>query len=85
MANHKSAKKRIRVAAKTRLRNRAKMSAVRTAIKNFTEAAAKGGEEAIKSFQTAQGILARAGQNGVLNRKTAARKIGRLSKLLKAK
>jgi len=82
VANHKSSKKRIKTAAKARLRNRSYMSTVRKVVKNFKEAAEKGSEESAKLFQLAQKTLAKAGRKGVLNRKTASRKISRLSKMI---
>ena len=82
MATHKSAKKRIKTAAKTRLRNRAKMSSVRNIVKNFREAITTGEGEKAKLFQLAQQSLAKAGQKGVINKKTVSRKISRLSKML---
>ena len=45
MANIKSAKKRVKVAAKKNLRNRMVKSAVRTSVKKF-EAAVAGGDQA---------------------------------------
>ena len=83
MANHKSAEKRARQNLKRRMRNKA----VRTRVKHMTKevrsaAGEKSKEEATVELKTAQSEIAKAAKKGVIHRRTAARKISRLSKLV---
>ena len=83
MANHESAEKRARQNTKRRLRNKA----VKTRIKHVTKlvrAAAdeKSNEEASIEMKAAQSEIAKAAKKGVIHRRTAARKISRLTKLV---
>ena len=83
MANHKSAEKRARQNINRRLRNKA----VRTRVKHVTKlvrAAAdeKTKEEAGIEMKAAQSEIAKAAKKGVIHRRTAARKISRLTKLV---
>ncbi len=84
MANHKSAKKRARQSEKRRARNRQYMSAVRTAVKKFSTAVenseAKGVLEGL--FLSAQSVLSKASQKGMLPENNASRRISRLAKTL---
>ncbi len=82
MANHKSALKRARQNEIKRMRNKA----VRTRVKNITKevrsAAAEGaGENAEEKLNAAKSIIDKAAKKGVIHRKTASRKISRLTKL----
>lgn len=83
MANHKSAKKRIRQNEKTRVRNSQYRAAVRTAIKKTREAVAAGEQEqAGQLFQTAEKKIQQAASHGLYHAKCASRKVGRLKKLV---
>ena len=80
MATHKSAKKRIRGNKRKNIRNRSYMSMVRTAIKKLQVAMQTGQSENLQAlFLTAQSLLDKAAQKGIIHKKNASRKIGRLS------
>ncbi len=84
MANHKSAVKRARQSVKRNLRNRAQFSAARGTVKKAEAAlAAKDVATAAPSLKMAESALARLAQKGVIKKKTASRKISRLTKRLK--
>ncbi len=82
MADHKSALKRIRQTKVRTIRNRDRISRIRTFIKKFI--ASIGSKEAEINFIAAQSELSKGVSRGVLNKNTASRKISRLNKLLKA-
>ena len=85
MANHKSAKKRIRRNAKRAVINGARMSRIRTFVKKVEAAIASGDEAAAReALRTAQPELHRAVTRGVLHRNTVSRKISRLAARVKA-
>lgn len=80
MAHHKSAKKRAITSLKRRERNRSYLSAVRTAVKNFKQAAESEKKENLdKLFQDAQSLLHKAATKGILHRNNASRKVARLA------
>ena len=84
MANHKSAKKRIRQNEKIRLRNRDIKSSVRTAIKKVIAAAnEKDFNKANELLKAAEKSLARAARKKILHANNAARRISRLTALVK--
>ncbi len=78
MANHASAKKRIRTSEKRRLRNKATLSRIKTEMKKVltTEKI----EEAEKNLKTAVSVIDKAVSKGRLHKNTAARKKARLTK-----
>ena len=83
MANHKSALKRARQNEMRRLRNKS----VKTKIKNVTKdlrlsVSETSKEETLKKLNMAKSSIDRAAQKGVIHKKTASRKISRLSKLV---
>ena len=83
MANHKSAEKRARQNEKRRVRNKA----VKTRIKHITKevrlaSGEASKEEALAKLKAAQSIVDKARKKGVIHKKTAARKISRLSSLV---
>ena len=81
MANIKSAKKRIKVAAKKTLRNKMITSRVKTLVKKVVSAVAVSDNEAAKVALTpAVAAIDKAANKGVYHRKTASRKISRLTK-----
>jgi len=85
MANHKSAKKRIRRNARRAAVNGARMSRVRTFIKKVELAISSGdGEAAREALRVAQPEIQRGVTRGVLHRNTASRKISRLAARVKA-
>ncbi len=82
MANHKSALKRAGQNETRRIRNRAVRSRVRNMVKALRQAAAQNSvEQTATGFIAAQSTIDKAVKKGVLHKRTAARKISRLSKL----
>lgn len=83
MPRIKSAKKRMRQAAKANLHNRAQRSQLRSALKKVR--AATTPEEATTAYQAATKLLARAGRKNLIHRNAAARQQSRLAKAAAAK
>ncbi len=80
MANVQSAEKRNRQRIKRRARNQAHLSTMRTFVKRVRAAiAAKDGKVA-DALKSAIKVIDKAAQKGVIDRKTASRKISRLTK-----
>lgn len=80
MANIKSAKKRILVERRNAARNKSIKSKVKTAIKKVDEAvAAKDASAASTALTAAISEINRAASKGVYHKKTASRKISRLT------
>lgn len=84
MANHKSAIKRARQSEDRRLRNRMTKTQVKNVVKNVRLAADEKSPETAATLKHAQSIIDKAAKKGTLHKRTAARKISRLSKLVKA-
>ncbi len=85
MAHHASAKKRIRQTAKRTAINRSRTSRIRTFVRKVEDALAKGDHDAARSaFAAAEPEIRRGVTKGVLHLNTAARKISRLSRRVKA-
>ncbi len=83
MANIKSAKKRILVAATRTARNRAIKSAVKTAIKKVRVAASLGDKAAAQTaFVAATKSIDKAQAKGIFHKNTAARKKSSLARLV---
>jgi len=83
LANHKSAEKRARQNDKRRVRNKA----VKTRIKHLTKEvrlvpSETSKEEALAKLKAVQSTVDKALKKGVIHKKTAARKISRLSRLV---
>ena len=85
MANHKSAKKRIRRNEAFNEVNNTRRSRIRTFIKKV-EAAIEGGnvEAARSAFKEAQPEMQRGVTRGVFHKNTVSRKLSRLSARVKA-
>ena len=80
MANHKSAKKRIRRNGRVTERRRARMSRIRTFATRVEQAVASGdAEKAQVALKELQPELHRGVSRGLLHKNTAARKLSRLS------
>ena len=80
MANIKSAKKRILVDRRNAERNKAIKSKVKTAIKSVDAAITAGDKDAAsKALTTAISEINRAASKGVFHKKTASRKISRIT------
>ncbi len=85
MAQHKSAKKRIRRNARRTEVNRDRVSRLRTFLRRVETAIGSGDKtEAQSAFKDAQPEIHRSVTKGVLHRNTAARKLSRLSARIKA-
>ncbi len=81
MANHKSAIKRARQSDERRLRNRTNRTQVKNVVKRVRLAVA-GNSVTPQDLDAAKSIVAKAAKKGALHKRTAARKISRLSKLM---
>ena len=85
MANHFSALKRARQTETRTERNRINKSRLRTSLRHFREALAKGDREAAaKSFSETTSVLDKSVQKGVLHDNTASRYKSRLAARLSA-
>ena len=84
MANHKSAKKRIRRNANRAEINKGRISRIRTFLKRVETAIASGDKVAAQTaLKEAQPELMRGVSKGVLHKNTASRKMSRLSAKVK--
>lgn len=79
MANHKSALKRIKQNSKRRMRNRMVKTRVKNSVKKVLAAAENNGDVR-EELKKAQSVIDKAAKKGVIHRRTAARKISRLSR-----
>jgi small subunit ribosomal protein S20 len=85
MANTKSAKKATRKIARKTAVNKARKTRMRSSVRKLEEALAAGDKKtAAEAFKLAQPELMRAAQKGVLHKKTASRKVSRLTARVKA-
>ena len=81
MANHKSALKRARQNENRRLRNKGVKTKVKSVVKDVRTAVDdQSGDTALTSLNAAQSLIDKAAKQGVIHKKTAARKISRLTK-----
>ena len=81
MPNTASAIRRVRRVTKQTAVNRLRKSKYRAAIKKMEDLIKKGEKDKIKVFfVTFQSILMKATKSGTINKKTASRKISRISK-----
>jgi len=84
MAMHKSAKTRIRRNARRNAINTQRTSRARTYLRKVEEAISSGNyDAATKALKSAQPELHRAADKGIIHKKTASRKISRLSASVK--
>ena len=80
MANHESAKKRLRQTVKRTEVNHARISRVRTFVRKVEEAIAGGDKKVAETaFREAQPELMRGVNKGIMHRNTVSRKLSRLS------
>lgn len=84
MANHKSAKKRAKQNLVRRQRNRSVKTTLKTLEKKVRAAKAGGDDAAVELMRQNQSALQKASQKGIIHKKTASRKISRLSRLVNA-
>lgn len=84
MANHTSAKKCIRKAARRTEINKSRVSRIRTFIRKVEEAISGGVKEsAVSAIRLAEKEIMRGVRKGVIHQNTASRKISRLTKRVK--
>ncbi len=85
MPNTKTAKKAMRQSARRTEINKARKSRIRTFIRKVEKAIASGDAEAAsQALRAAQPEIMRGARRNILHKNTAARKISRLSKRIKA-
>jgi small subunit ribosomal protein S20 len=84
LPNIKSSIKRVRIAKAKTLRNTAKKSALKTAIKKCKESISKNDPASIELYKEACKALDKAAAKKVIHKNTAARKKSRLAKALNA-
>jgi small subunit ribosomal protein S20 len=85
MAQHKSAEKRARQTERRTATNRARMSRIRTFIKNVEQAIASGDKPAAEAaLRAAQPEMHRGVSRGVVHSNTMSRKLSRLSARIKS-
>ena len=83
MPTNKSAKRRVRQNAASRMRNRGDKSALKTQIKKLVSAVEnKNFEEAEKHFSLTTKRLDRLASKNIIHKNTASRKKSRLAKML---
>ena len=83
MVIHKSAIKRARQNEKRRLRNKSSKTRIKNIVKDVRLAVSeKSNETALAELNIAKSIIDNAAKKGVIHRKTASRKISRLSRLV---
>tara|TARA_B110000967_G_scaffold23833_1_gene21967 strand:- start:5424 stop:5675 length:252 start_codon:yes stop_codon:yes gene_type:complete len=81
MPNTASAIRRVRRVTKQTAVNRLRKSKYRAAIKKMEELIKKGEKDKIKSFfPSFQSLLMKIAKSGTINKKTASRKISKISK-----
>ena len=81
MPNTASAIRRVRRVTKQTAVNRLRKSKYRAAVKKIEELIKKGEKDKIKSFfPSFQSLLMKATKSGTINKKTASRKISKISK-----
>jgi len=85
LANHKSALKRARQNEVRRIRNKSTKTRIKNIVKDVRlEVSEKSKESALTKLDTAKSIIDKAAKKGVIHKKTASRKISRLSKNVNA-
>jgi small subunit ribosomal protein S20 len=85
MANTTSAKKAARKAARRTEINKARRTRLKSELRKVEEAIASGNKTtALAALAAAEPILVRTAQKGVIHKRTASRKVSRLTARLKA-
>jgi small subunit ribosomal protein S20 len=83
LANHKSALKRARQNDMRRLRNKSVKTKIKNIVKDLRLSSSETSKkDAMKRLDMAKSNIDRAAQKGVIHKKTASRKISRLSKMV---
>lgn len=78
MANHQSAKKRIRSSEKKRLQNRYQLKSARTFVKKLR--ATENKEEALELYKKVSSMIDRLAKNNVIHKNKAANNKSKLAK-----
>lgn len=85
MANTTSAKKAARKAVRRTEINKSRRSKLKTEVRKVEEALAAGDKEtAASALKVAAPLLVRTAQKGILHKRTASRKVSRLTQRLQA-
>lgn len=85
MANTKSAKKAVRQTIRRTAVNKTRRTEMRGSVRKVEEAIASGNKEAAQAaLKEAEPVMARTAQQGIQHRRTASRKVSRLSKRISA-
>ncbi len=84
MANHKSALKRARQNVVRRTRNRSNRTRVKNVVKDVRLAAKGNAENIQERLDVAQSVIDKAAKKGAIHKRTAARKVSRLTRLVNA-
>jgi len=80
MANTSSAKKAARQMVRRTEINKSRRSRLKSSVRKVEEAIATGKKaDAVAALRAAEPVLARTAQKGVMHKKTASRKVSRLS------
>jgi small subunit ribosomal protein S20 len=80
MANTKSARKATRVIARRTEVNKGRRSVLRNSVRKVEEAIQSGDRKAaLTAFKTAEPVIMRAAQQGVVHKNNASRKVSRLA------
>ncbi|MFH1135948.1 MAG: 30S ribosomal protein S20 [Pseudomonadota bacterium] len=82
LANHKSAIKRARQSEKRALRNKINKTKVKNAVKAVRASVQDSPEQTVDLLKTAMRTLDRAAARGTLHKKTASRRIARMSRMV---
>jgi len=83
MANHKSALKRARQNENRRMRNKVVKTKTKNVIKEVRQAVSEQSrDKALSDLDFAKSVIAKAANKGALHKRTAARKISRITKLV---
>ena len=83
MANHQSALKRARQNETRRIRNKAKRTRIKTAVKELRSAVEENQiEKALQRFPSVVSIIQKTASSGTIHKRNAARKISRLARQL---
>jgi small subunit ribosomal protein S20 len=83
LANHKSALKRARQNVVRRFRNKSVRTRIKSAVKNVRSAVSNNLQDNVaQELNLAKSVIDNAAKKGTIHKRTAARKISRLSKLV---
>lgn len=82
MPSHKSAEKRIRTSERSRVRNKAKKTRMKSLIKELRGSQSQ--EQAMEMYKKVSSHLDRIATHGVIHKKNAARKKARLARFIKS-